>query len=553
MPAVESRFTWDAIHEAVRKGQVDVAREGVRGRLVESPQDPVAISWLARIEYESGNQTEAINLLADVDIDTPEYGIPAAGLRATWLIATGEFEAALAQLRSIQSRMPGEALVHRQLAQVLNLIGRRQEAASHVRELCILGDVTQNELASLLSIRLPFDTRESNALFGEGDTAAGQQWTSGLAQARVLLERGASHAALSMMRDAVNRMNKDAEATRDPWMISLFGRTAVELNDDHAVTAWLASLSPEVARSADHWCALGLLAGRPDIGRFDEAAQFSRMALKLDPTDWSTCAYLEGLMTQIGDFGQANDYRERALWIQNSLLASNRLAASGKDNNASATMQSLIDTLRSLDRDLEATLWAIIRARQTKAVKGDRAETVLAEELQRLQETRSSRETPGSPLFEEQESLIALADAFLDEIKPRFLTTLDRNTLSQNTLGSKGAIGSGDPTTADSKSDVAIRWKTYGDNRGISFRYANADPVKNRDFQLYEQFGGGVAAFDYDWDGNVDLYFPQAAGTPNQRGGKRPNELFRQVDQGFDEVALTAGCDDRGYGLGVAV
>ena len=510
--------------------------------MIEAPRDAVAICWLANIERDSGNLAEAIRLLRDVDIDTPNHGIPAAGLLATWLIEAGAFEDALSQLRSILARLPGEALVHRQMAQVLNLMGRRQEAAAHVRELCAMGNVTQNELASLLSLRLPFDTRESNFIAADVDQGDGVLWPSALAQARELIKRGEAKAAMAMMQDSVRKMAR--AGSTDPWMLSLFGRTAFELNDDRAIALWLASVSPQVTQSADHWCALGLLAGRPDIGHINEATQFCQAALRLDPTDWSTCGYLEGLSIQAGNPNDANEYRERALWIQGSVLAANRLATSEDSASASETMQSLIDALRSLDRDQEAAMWAIIRAQQAQDAESKRSElAALASDFRRLRKQHSRNGTQAYA-DQVQGDLIASADVFLIDMRARF-------------PNNSGPIQSvellDDSRTADDELDTAVHWRSHADNRGISFQYANAATLKEREFQLYEQFGAGVAAFDYDRDGHVDLYFPQAAGTPNQSAGNKPNSLFRQIDRRFANLTQAADCDDRGYGLGIAV
>ena len=89
------------------------------------------------------------------------------------------------------------------------------------------------------------------------------------------------------------------------------------------------------------------------------------------------------------------------------------------------------------------------------------------------------------------------------------------------------------------------------------------------EFFFPESMGGGVALFDYDRDGDLDVYFTQ--GTlldkrkelkdslfPPPQNGPPHNQLFRNqlVEEGelrFVEVSAQGGVGDEGYGTGVAV
>jgi hypothetical protein len=96
--------------------------------------------------------------------------------------------------------------------------------------------------------------------------------------------------------------------------------------------------------------------------------------------------------------------------------------------------------------------------------------------------------------------------------------------------------------------------------RGIRFvGKASHTPLK----YLMETMGSGVALFDYDNDGRLDLFLvngaplasPTAKGTvPQKTGTEYWNRLYHQKTDGtFEDVTEKAGLQGIGYGMGVAV
>jgi enediyne biosynthesis protein E4 len=97
-------------------------------------------------------------------------------------------------------------------------------------------------------------------------------------------------------------------------------------------------------------------------------------------------------------------------------------------------------------------------------------------------------------------------------------------------------------------------------NSGIFFQgVASHTPEK----YLIETMGSGVATFDYDNDGLLDIFFvngaslgnPTAKGTIPQKSGPQDwNRLYHQRKDGtFEDVTERAGLKGVGYGMGVAV
>jgi enediyne biosynthesis protein E4 len=96
--------------------------------------------------------------------------------------------------------------------------------------------------------------------------------------------------------------------------------------------------------------------------------------------------------------------------------------------------------------------------------------------------------------------------------------------------------------------------------RGIHFQGVASHTSKK---YLLETMGSGVALFDYDSDGRLDLFFvngaplsdPTPVGTiPAKKGGESWNRLYHQKPDGnFEDVTEKAGLQGAGYGMGVAV
>src|SRR5947209_14910490 len=95
---------------------------------------------------------------------------------------------------------------------------------------------------------------------------------------------------------------------------------------------------------------------------------------------------------------------------------------------------------------------------------------------------------------------------------------------------------------------------------GLSFQYIASHTSRK---YLLETMGSGVALFDYDNDGRLDIFLvngaplgdPTPKGTiPQKAGPKYWNRLYHQKQDGtFDDVTEKAGLQGVGYGMGVAV
>jgi len=86
---------------------------------------------------------------------------------------------------------------------------------------------------------------------------------------------------------------------------------------------------------------------------------------------------------------------------------------------------------------------------------------------------------------------------------------------------------------------------------GITFKHVVSDEKR----YLVESMSGGVALFDYDNDGYLDIYFVNCLTVDIYRqGGKTRSALYHNNGDGtFTDVTDKSGLGDVGWGMGVAV
>ena len=108
------------------------------------------------------------------------------------------------------------------------------------------------------------------------------------------------------------------------------------------------------------------------------------------------------------------------------------------------------------------------------------------------------------------------------------------------------------PTTLPARADTGIQFVDVTQEAGIHWKH-----VDGRSGQKYfmETLGSGAAFFDYDADGDADLYFVNSAPLPGYITEDTPtNCLYENNGDGtFTNVTETAGLGDTGYGHGCAV
>lgn len=109
----------------------------------------------------------------------------------------------------------------------------------------------------------------------------------------------------------------------------------------------------------------------------------------------------------------------------------------------------------------------------------------------------------------------------------------------------------GPTAVAQSREAGRLRLEDVTASSHISFRHTDGSCGHR---YIIENMTAGLALFDYDGDGYVDIYFLNGAPTRGARAEVPPrNALYRNLgDWRFVDVTEQAGVGDTGFGLGVA-
>ena len=106
------------------------------------------------------------------------------------------------------------------------------------------------------------------------------------------------------------------------------------------------------------------------------------------------------------------------------------------------------------------------------------------------------------------------------------------------------------PQFAFSRAD-AIRFTDVTAELGIEFQHVNGEGGKK---YFIEPIGSGVALFDFDNDGDLDLYFVNGSDLPGMTSSIPPtNRFYRNNGGTFIDITDAASVGDTGYGLGCCV
>ena len=99
---------------------------------------------------------------------------------------------------------------------------------------------------------------------------------------------------------------------------------------------------------------------------------------------------------------------------------------------------------------------------------------------------------------------------------------------------------------------ASMSFKDMTEKTGITFKHTDGS---SGGFYIMETVSAGLALFDYDNDGDIDIYFLNGAALKGTKYKQPPkNALYRNDGNfKFTDVTEQSGLGDTGFGLGVAV
>lgn len=506
-----------------QRGELVAAAAVLREMLVVDPNDVELLFLLAKLEAARGRLAEAIALLDSIPADHPEAGIPALGQSAEWCVQLERYGEAERRFLKVLQRVPEATPARRQLAFLLNRQGRRHEAAQHIRELCKLGDVRQDELHALIALSHAMYDDPDRARDGPRDRVVyapiGPAGT-----ARKLFTDGQFVAAAAEIHELVD--SGDAP----PAVTALYGRAVAEAQDDERFQWWLTKTDERTRAFADYWAALGtvLISER----RFQEATRALLEAVDRDPTDLHSVGRLVQTFSTLGDEPASMRWFARWEAINESIKANNRVSQSyPPDPDAIA---ELAERLQGLDRPLEALLWRSLEGHY-----------------------RGTLESILPQLIAERGQLVAANQAFPAPSQRRCEIDLNEFPLPDIKVAAVVANPSRRPPPARQEL-TAASFKNIAAEVGLDHAYQVAAAAQKNGFAIYQTYGGAVVVLDYDQDGNSDLYFSQGGSDPPSFRGPQANQLFRNVVDSARtesgnrllEVTGSSGTGDNRYSLG---
>lgn len=426
------------------------------------------------------------------------------------LLEEGRLSDAERHLRGVLRLNPLHVEANRELARLLNVEGRRTEAAAFQMKLVEMARFSVEELLLLSNPEEPY---HDPAVLDRALAAAPDDPMPLVGAALPALLNNRPAEAAERLRRAVAKAPRQWEAQ------ALLGQAILELGAADEWAAWQQGLPKEADGSAGIWFVRGSWAEKQGWKR--EAARCHWEAVRLDPNHRRAVYQVGRLLTALGRGEDAAPFLERARRLSELHDLLHPIFTEGP---RVPSMLRAGELMEQLGRPWEAWAWYFAAA---------------AYESQNV-EAASKRDR-----------LLAVLKA---DRPPRTLP--DANPASRLDLSGYPLprwSRSADEAVVVTASEVKPRFEDVAGAAGIDFRYFNSGDPARRGKRMFETTGGGVAVLDLDADGRPDLHFTQGCRWPPQPGQtEHLDRCFRNLGGRFADVTPQAGLGDDRFGQGCA-
>lgn len=509
----------------IEAGATSEASLVIRDLLIEDPDDLRFNTLMLRVMVADQDIAGAVSLLDRMVDVHPQRHDDLQAHAANLLYHDGAVQEAIERLESLLTRSPEFYEARRRLAQMLNQQGYMFDANEQLRILIRDHSMTLDELVSLI-----FPDRSWVAVkdIPQDRSEWPKHQLSVMSVASAYRIDGNPRRALQYL----NEHDSSGQRT-DPAFLALKGRTLADAQMYSQLRDWVASAPIQCQRYPDYWIACGNLA----IHDKDDAAIACFVnAIQKEPHSLDAHYGMIQTLENAGRTSQAELFRARSQSLDT--LGHNVRTIRDATHPNSQAFVDLATGLMSVGRSLEAIAWQ------------EFALTLFSPQSPQRHQIGSykSRVLAEFPSGNDESTILCGLD-------PSELPSLDRwfAMLKPVSSTADAAIQTVSHVTAarDDFPQIDAVFSNVAEQVGIEFRYRNAAVPVEREFQIFQAFGGGVTCLDFDRDGHVDFYFGQAATTPPDGISAYSNALFRNQDGQFTNVITEATADNRGYAVGV--
>ncbi|WP_146458220.1 FG-GAP-like repeat-containing protein [Rubripirellula tenax] len=527
-PAPSKQQRLDAAGRHLKSGEFERADDVIRALLIEDPDDQQASALMLRILLHRNDVASAIELLDRMGSQNPERRDDFDAHAASLLFQRKDFDAAITRLERLLGRSPDFDEARHLLAKVLDEQGDTFSSNQQARQLLNHTMLNRDELIGLI---FPTRTHLTEQDISDSDAMRLKHRPS-------VLSVASTHRILGNPREALASLDASSDFTsrRNPAGIALYGRSLADAQMMDRLALWVAEAPAECESYPDFWMACGALARLNDPA---VATECFVKAIRIEPGSIDAHYGLIQALEECGRHALAEKFRTRSNAVDSLARDVKRIRESTKPDP-----QDFVDVatqLMNVGRPLEAIAW------QEYAI----ANFAPNSEERRSIPTYKTKVLERFPTGRDEETLLdELAESECSQAIAWLAASRSNpvNPSTMNAIDDRRPVPSGiddlpfcDPVFVD----VADRMK-------LSFQYFNAASPVDREFQIFQAFGGGAACIDFDRDGAVDFYLAQAGTTPPNGISAFANGLFRNQGKHFVDVIESSSADDRAYSVGVS-